>query len=113
MPGTALFGNQQLIGQLLVEQAPVGQPRQAVLIGFGAQFFAAGGLFGEQPLELFDHLVHRQHHPLEFRGVRQFGGAEKLPVADGFGLLDHGVQRTQLSAQQPATKHGTEQAAQQ
>ena len=102
-----------MVGQLFIQQAPVGQARQAVLIGLGAQFFTARRLFGEQRLELLDHLVHGQHHAFQLRCARQFRQAEKLAFADGFGLSDHGVERTKLPTQQPATEHCAEQPAEQ
>ncbi|MNV51632.1 hypothetical protein D3C71_1436880 [compost metagenome] len=41
----ALFAHSQVVGQLFVEQAPVGQAGKAVQIGFGPQFFAARSFF--------------------------------------------------------------------
>ncbi|MNN02816.1 hypothetical protein D3C81_1154860 [compost metagenome] len=102
-----------MVGQLLVEQASVGQAGEAVQIGFGPQFFAARSLLDEQCLELFDHLVHRQHHPFQFRRARQFRQAEKLAFADGLGLSDHAVEWAKLPAQHPSSNHGAEQPAQQ
>ena len=96
--GGVLLGDGQLVGQLDLEQAAVGQPGEAVLVGFLAQFLAACGFFGKQLLELLDHLVHRQHHPLELGGAWHAGQGEELAAADGLGLVDHVVERAQLGA---------------
>ncbi|MNF82989.1 hypothetical protein D3C84_653010 [compost metagenome] len=88
-----LLGDPQLIGQLFIEQSPVGQPCQAVPVGLAEQFFTARRLFGEQRLELLDHLVHRQHHAFQLRCARQSRQARELALADGFGLANHGVER--------------------
>ena len=86
--------------QLQIEIAPVGQPGQAVLIGFSAQRFTACGLFGKQCLELADHLVHGVDHPAKLGGFRQFRQAEEFAAGDGIRLLDHIIQRPQLALEQ-------------
>ncbi|MNR39901.1 hypothetical protein D3C85_1581450 [compost metagenome] len=105
---TALFGDQQMVRQLFIQQAPIGQPRQAVLIRLAAQLLTARRLFAEQRLELLDHLVHRQHYTFELRRAWQLRKAQELAFTDGFGLADHAVERTKLAPQQPATEHCTE-----
>ncbi|MNM79919.1 hypothetical protein D3C81_918670 [compost metagenome] len=108
-----LLGDQQMVRQLLIQHAPVGESGQAVLIGLAAQFFTARSLFGEQGFELLDHLVHCQHHAFQFRRAGQFRQAQKLAFTDGLGLFDQRFERTQLPTQQPATEHGAEQSADQ
>ncbi|MCY1428014.1 hypothetical protein D9M71_438840 [compost metagenome] len=69
--------------KLQVEIALVGQPGQPVLVGFIAQPFAAGGLFGEQAPELVHHLVHRLDDSAELRSARQFTLGEELAAGNG------------------------------
>ena len=96
-----------------LEITPVRQPREFVLIGLGAQFFAALGLLLKQRLELLDHLVHRLHHTAQFRGARQVRQAEEFTPGDGVGLFDHVIQRLQLATQEQRAEHRTHGAAHQ
>ena len=83
------------------------------MIGLHPQFFATLGLFLEQGLELFHHLVHRLHHAAQFRGARQIRQAQEFAAGNGVGLFDHVVQRLELPAQQQRAQHRTHRAAQQ
>ena len=67
------------------------------MIGLVTQALAAPRLFIEQRLELLYHEVHGQHHAPQLRGFRQLRYAEELTACNGLGLLDHIVERAQLT----------------
>ncbi|MNG95010.1 hypothetical protein D3C79_540330 [compost metagenome] len=99
--------------ELHLEVTAVGQPGEAVLVRLGAQSLTAFSLFGEQRLELLDHLVHGLHHAAQLGCPRELWKAEELASGNRVGLLDHVVQRPQLTAQQQCTKYRTRGTAQQ
>ena len=111
--GAGLFQVADAGAELHLEITPVGQARQAVLVGLHAQFLAAFGLLVEQCLELLHHLVHGLHHAAQFRGARQVGQAEEFTPGNGVGLLDHIVQRPELTPQQQGPEDRTRRPAQQ
>src|SRR5690606_38046741 len=109
--GGLILGS-QATAQLLLELAPVGQPGKWIPIRLITQSLAARRLFGEQGLELFHHLIHRRHYPAELRCPGQLGQTEKLPPGNRIGLLDHIVQRSQLSLEQQPTQHDAQDSDQ-
>ena len=111
--GTGLLRVAHPVVQLHLEIAAVGQPCEVVLIGLGAQFFAALGLLLKQRLELLDHLIHCLHHATQFRRARQIRQAEKLAAGNRMGLLDHVIEGLQLPTQQQRAEHRTQCAADQ
>ena len=59
-----------------------------------------------------EQLLSGLNYTAQFGGFGNLLRGKKFAAADGFGLIDHGVQRPQLGAQQPAAKQGADKSDQ-